>query len=93
MCDLMVALPDVTKNHRTVFGKNSDCPAGECQILYYSDDLKEKLLESMKEQDLLNGDKSPAKLHKFPALININKSQFFEELKRAPYAKFLSDKP
>jgi mannosyl-3-phosphoglycerate synthase len=57
------------------------------------DDLKEKLLESMKEQDLLNGDKSPAKLHKFPALININKSQFFEELKRAPYAKFLSDKP
>jgi secernin len=42
MCDLMVALPDVTKNQRTVFGKNSDRPAGECQILYYSDKFQLK---------------------------------------------------
>jgi secernin len=32
----MVALSDVTATHRVVFGKNSDRPAGECQLLYDS---------------------------------------------------------
>jgi secernin len=35
MCDVLVALPDSTKNGTVVFGKNSDRPAGECQVLYY----------------------------------------------------------
>jgi len=55
-------------------------------------DLKKRIFTLMKEQDLLNGEKKPAKLHKFPALININKEAFFEELKRAEYTKFLSEK-
>lgn len=36
MCDILVALPDTTVNGRVVFGKNSDRPAGECQVLYDS---------------------------------------------------------
>jgi secernin len=36
MCDIMVALPDATAHDRVVFGKNSDRPAGECQVLYDS---------------------------------------------------------
>jgi secernin len=36
MCDIIVSLPDATSNTRTVFGKNSDRPAGECQVLYDS---------------------------------------------------------
>jgi secernin len=36
MCDVLVALPDTTKNGTVVFGKNSDRPAGECQVLYYA---------------------------------------------------------
>lgn len=55
-------------------------------------DLKERIFELMKEQELLNDGKNPQKLHKFPALININKAEFFNELRKASYAKFLSDK-
>lgn len=36
MCDLMVAMPDATKSGHVIFGKNSDRPAGECQVLHYS---------------------------------------------------------
>ncbi|MFQ5864110.1 MAG: C69 family dipeptidase [bacterium] len=36
MCDVLVAMPDATKNGKVIFGKNSDRPAGECQVLYYS---------------------------------------------------------
>jgi secernin len=36
MCDLMVAMPDATKSGNVIFGKNSDRPAGECQVLHYS---------------------------------------------------------
>lgn len=36
MCDLLVALPDSTRNGYTLFGKNSDRPAGESQVLYFS---------------------------------------------------------
>ncbi|MFW6146853.1 MAG: C69 family dipeptidase [Thermodesulfobacteriota bacterium] len=36
MCDVLVAMPDYTKNGTVVFGKNSDRPAGECQVLYSS---------------------------------------------------------
>lgn len=36
MCDVLVALPDATKNGSIVFGKNSDRPAGECQVLHFS---------------------------------------------------------
>jgi len=36
MCDVLVAMPDSTKNGTVVFGKNSDRPAGECQVLYSS---------------------------------------------------------
>jgi secernin len=40
MCDLLVAMPDTVKNSRTIFAKNSDRPAGECQVLFYSDKSK-----------------------------------------------------
>lgn len=33
MCDILVALPDSTASGRVIFGKNSDRPAGECQVL------------------------------------------------------------
>jgi secernin len=33
MCDILVALPDATASGNVVFGKNSDRPAGECQVL------------------------------------------------------------
>ena len=36
MCDVLVALPDATKNGTILFGKNSDRPAGECQVLHFS---------------------------------------------------------
>ncbi len=36
MCDIIVALPDSTSSGRTLFGKNSDRPAGECQVWYDS---------------------------------------------------------
>lgn len=36
MCDILIALPDATAHGRVVFGKNSDRPAGECQVLYDS---------------------------------------------------------
>jgi len=36
MCDVLVAMPDATKDGKIIFGKNSDRPAGECQVLYYS---------------------------------------------------------
>lgn len=36
MCDLMVAMPDATKSGNIIFGKNSDRPARECQVLHYS---------------------------------------------------------
>ncbi len=36
MCDILVALPDTTASHRVLFGKNSDRPAGECQVWYDS---------------------------------------------------------
>lgn len=36
MCDVMVALPDATANGKTIFAKNSDRPAGECQPLHFS---------------------------------------------------------
>jgi secernin len=35
MCDLFVAMPDTTRTGTMVFGKNSDRPAGECQVLHY----------------------------------------------------------
>lgn len=35
MCDLLVAMPDATGEGRIVFGKNSDRPAGECQVLHF----------------------------------------------------------
>jgi secernin len=36
MCDIAVALPDSTRNHSILFAKNSDRPAGECQVLFES---------------------------------------------------------
>jgi len=36
MCDIVVALPDSTRNRSILFAKNSDRPAGECQVLYES---------------------------------------------------------
>ncbi|MEJ2722917.1 MAG: C69 family dipeptidase, partial [bacterium] len=36
MCDILVALPGTTSHGRVIFGKNSDRPAGECQVLYDS---------------------------------------------------------
>lgn len=36
MCDVMVALPDATHNGGIVFGKNSDRPIDDCQVLYSS---------------------------------------------------------
>jgi secernin len=34
MCDLFVAMPDATASGAVLFGKNSDRPAGECQVLH-----------------------------------------------------------
>ncbi|NIM18685.1 MAG: secernin-2 [Candidatus Latescibacteria bacterium] len=36
MCDILIALPDVSQTGRVIFGKNSDRPVGECQVLYRS---------------------------------------------------------
>jgi secernin len=36
MCDIIIAMPDATKNSKILFGKNSDRPAGECQPLSFS---------------------------------------------------------
>jgi len=36
MCDVLVALSDATKNGSIVFGKHSDRPVGECQVLNFS---------------------------------------------------------
>ena len=36
MCDVLVALQDTTKNGSIVFGKNSDRPVGECQVLHFA---------------------------------------------------------
>jgi hypothetical protein len=36
MCDLLVALPAVTADHRTLFAKNSDRPPNEEQVLEWS---------------------------------------------------------
>lgn len=36
MCDLLIAFPDTTKSNKVIFGKNSDRPAGECQVLHHS---------------------------------------------------------
>ncbi len=36
MCDAWVAHADMTKDGGVIFGKNSDRPAGECQVLYRS---------------------------------------------------------
>jgi secernin len=38
MCDILVAMPDATKNNTIVFGKNSDRPVGEYQVLSYAPD-------------------------------------------------------
>ena len=38
MCDILVALADTTAGKRVTFAKNSDRPAGECQVLYDSGD-------------------------------------------------------
>lgn len=35
MCDVMVALRDVTRAGSVVFAKNSDRPVGECQVLHF----------------------------------------------------------
>ncbi len=40
MCDLIVALADSTKENKLLFGKNSDRPAGECQVWYYGEARK-----------------------------------------------------
>ena len=40
MCDAMVALGDVTKKSSVIFAKNSDRPAGECQVLHFSPSRK-----------------------------------------------------
>jgi secernin len=34
LCDVFVAMPDVTAAGTVLFGKNSDRPAGECQVLH-----------------------------------------------------------
>jgi len=36
MCDVIVAMPDATRSGKILFGKNSDRPSRECQILHYS---------------------------------------------------------
>lgn len=36
MCDVLVAMTDATKRGKIIFGKNSDRPAGEFQVLHYS---------------------------------------------------------
>ena len=36
MCDTWVAHSDMTKSGNVIFGKNSDRPSGECQVLYRS---------------------------------------------------------
>ena len=45
MCDVLVALPDATKNGSILFGKNSDRPVGECQVLHFSPAGRYKVLE------------------------------------------------
>ena len=42
MCDVLVALSDATKDGSIIFGKNSDRPADECQVLYFSEGGKRK---------------------------------------------------
>jgi secernin len=34
MCDVLIAMSDATKNGKIVFGKNSDRPVDECQVLF-----------------------------------------------------------
>ena len=36
MCDIIIAMPDSTHNGKVLFGKNSDRPAYECQVLNFS---------------------------------------------------------
>jgi len=36
MCDVIVAMPDATRSGKILFGKNSDRPSRECQVLHYS---------------------------------------------------------
>lgn len=38
MCDILLAMPNATETGHTIFGKNSDRPAGETQVLYSSVD-------------------------------------------------------
>lgn len=37
MCDILLALPDATAGGKVLFGKNSDRPAKECQVIQYND--------------------------------------------------------
>jgi secernin len=47
MCDLMVAMPDATKSGNVIFGKNSDRPARECQVLHYSPGSKKEIQQQI----------------------------------------------
>lgn len=47
MCDLMVAMPDATKSGNVIFGKNSDRPARECQVLHYSRGGKKEIIKQI----------------------------------------------
>jgi secernin len=48
MCDVLVALPDSTKQGNIIFGKNSDRPSGECQVIYFSSGEEEKIEKSIR---------------------------------------------
>ena len=48
MCDIILALPDSTKSGKMLFGKNSDRPAGECQVLHFSDARRAESRKSIK---------------------------------------------
>jgi secernin len=36
MCDILLALPDATRKGSILFGKNSDRPVDDCQVLFHS---------------------------------------------------------
>jgi secernin len=48
MCDTLIALPDSTTNDNVIFGKNSDRPWNEVQLITYSPRLKHSVSDKLK---------------------------------------------
>ncbi|MFW9785855.1 MAG: peptidase C69 [Candidatus Heimdallarchaeota archaeon] len=47
MCDTLIALPDSTMNSNVIFGKNSDRPWNEVQLITYSPRLKHSVSDKL----------------------------------------------